>query len=245
VDFVLSSGDLVVDGRLRDNWIAEFFRPAQRLLNHIPVFVAIGNHERESVLFSQYLRTPGGRNWFSFDLCNIHMIALDSQLSYRPGSEQYAWLIKDLDDHKEAKWKFLILHHPPYSSGNHGSDLGPDGVPREDAIRMAREVLPGLVTEYGIEASFYGHDHIYERSQRDGSYYIVSGGGGAENHVDGGKKSNPYRQYFYSGLHYCVVTISGDTGHISAKTPNGKVFDEFDMAARAPNAQASVGRTAR
>jgi hypothetical protein len=191
VDFILSSGDLINDGRLRDNWIGEFFRPAQKLLNHIPYFVALGNHERESELCSQYLRTPGARKWYSFDLPDVHVVVLDSVLSYRPGSDQHSWLVKDLEDHKDAKWKFLLLHHPPYSSGGHGSELGTDGIPSEDNIRMAREVLPGLVTKYGIEASFYGHDHVYERSQKDGAYYIVSGGGGADNNKDGGGQEQP------------------------------------------------------
>jgi 3',5'-cyclic AMP phosphodiesterase CpdA len=231
VDFVLSSGDIINDGRLRDNWIGEFFRPAQKLLSHIPYFVALGNHERESELCSQYLRVPGSQWWYSFDLPNMHITALDSMVSYRPGSDQYAWLEKDLEAHKDARWKFLIMHHPPYSSGNHGSNMDPDGTPSEDTMKMAREVLPGLVAKYGIEASFYGHDHLYERSQRNGSYYIVSGGGGAETYKDGGTKSNPYRQFLFAGLHYCVVTIDGNAGHIIAKTPDGKVLDEVDMVA--------------
>jgi hypothetical protein len=229
VDFVLSSGDIINDGRLRDNWIGEFFRPAQKLLNHIPFFIALGNHEREAELCSQYLRTPGSGKWYSFDLPNVHIAIIDSMNSYRPGSDQYAWLLKDLDSHKDSMWKFLVMHHPPYSSGNHGSHMDPDGTPSEDTMKMAREVLPGLVARYGIEASFYGHDHLYERSQRDGAYYIVTGGGGAETYKDGGPKANPYRQFLYAGLHYCLVTIDGNKGHLTAKTPEGKVLDEVDL----------------
>jgi hypothetical protein len=109
--------------------------------------------------------------------------------------------------------------------------MDPDGSPSEDTMKMAREVLPGLVSKYGIEASFYGHDHLYERSQRDGAYYIVTGGGGAETYKDSGPKSNPYRQFLYAGLHYCIVTVNGNKGHILAKTPEGKLLDEVNLVA--------------
>ena len=43
--------------------------------------------------------------------------------------------------------------------------------------QCALNLVP-LFEQYGVDVVFNGHDHHYERSYKDGVYYIVTGGGG-------------------------------------------------------------------
>ena len=59
------------------------------------------------------------------------------------------------------------MHHPPFSISLHGGQ------------RDLRERWTPLFERYGVTAVFSGHDHCYERAERNGVHYFVSGGGGA------------------------------------------------------------------
>ena len=228
IEFVLHTGDLVSDARNLEHWIPQFFEPAARLIRSVPVFAVLGNHERNSPNYFTYLSLPGNERWYSFDAGEVHVIALDSNLSFDPGSEQYKWFVSDLTRHKSARWKFVFMHHPTYSSGPHGA-CSAEGLPNEAPTRTAQAILPGLAKQFGIAAVFAGHDHDYERSLHDGVSYIVTGGGGAPNYADPNAKCNPYRKVFYSGIHYCVVAVDGNRARMIVKTPTGKVIDRTEL----------------
>lgn len=231
VDFVLHTGDLVADGRNAECWGPEFFAPAGRIMRSVPFYPVYGNHERNSPSFPRYFSLPGNERWYSFDLPGVHIIGLDSCSSFEEGSEQREWLLEDLAEHKDARWKFVFMHHPTYSSGPH-SGVNDDGTPKEKAMREAQSLMPRLAKEFGIAAVFAGHDHSYERSTRDGVHYVVAGGGGAPNYGDDNAKHNPYRKVFFAQLHYCVVAIDGNKGSMVVKTPAGKVLDKVELGGR-------------
>lgn len=231
IEFVMHTGDLVSDGRKKELWPKEFFTPAKLLTRNVPFYPVLGNHEFNSVNYYNYFSLPGIERFYSFDLPDIHIIALDSNISFDMESPQYRWLMGDLTKNKDVKWKFIIMHHPTYSSGPHGG-TDENGIPREAPTRQAQELLPGLAKEYGIQAIFAGHDHAYERSVNENLQYIITGGGGAENYGDIFAAKNPYRKIFYSGLHYCTVSINGDMAKIVAKTPGGRMIDSVDVKAK-------------
>lgn len=225
VAFVLHTGDLVGDGRKLEQWIPGYFTPARGMIGRVPFYPVQGNHDGSTYYF-QLLGIPASEKWYSFDVDGIHVTALDSMESFDVGSDQYKWLISDLEKHKGAKWKFVFLHSPVYTSGPHGAQDA-NGIPKETGIRTAQKLLPALAAKYGIRAVFSGHDHAYERSKRNGVSYIVTGGGGAGNYES--KNPNPYKQFFFSGLHYCVISVNGDKAWIVAKTPDGKVLDKAEL----------------
>jgi predicted phosphodiesterase len=231
-DFVVHTGDLVGAGSQLRLWPKEFFAPADPLMRRVPMYAVLGNHEENSPHYFALLSLPGGERWYSFDVLGTHLVSLDSCSDVSEGSAQYAWLIDDLEQNRQARWTFVFMHHPTYSSGGHAA-VGSDGLPKETGVRTAQRIMPPLAAEYGITAVFAGHDHFYERSMRDGVYYIVTGGGGAPGHGEGNPAQNPYRQKHHSGLHYCMVTLDGDRGRVVVKTPQGKTVDSFELAARA------------
>jgi predicted phosphodiesterase len=228
VDFVLHTGDIVNKGRDLASWNEMFFQPAGSMISRVPFFLTLGNHEDNSPYFFQYFSLPGNERFYSFDVGDVHVISLDSCTEFDVGSAQYKWLMNDLEASKSARWKFVMMHHPVYSSGNHAG-VGTDGLPKERPTRVGRELMPRLAKQYGITAVFAGHDHAYERSEREGVQYVVTGGGGAPNYGNPNAKHNPYSRKFMSGLHYCVVMVDGDRASMVVKNPGGGVVDKVDL----------------
>jgi predicted phosphodiesterase len=62
----------------------------------------------------------------------------------------------------DSPWKIVYMHHPPYSSGLHGSI----------------DWMQWSFAEWGVDVVISGHDHTYERISRDGILYFVNGLGG-------------------------------------------------------------------
>ena len=76
-------------------------------------------------------------------------------------STQAAWLQSRLAE-STATWKIVYMHHPPYSSGYHGSI----------------EWMRWPFEEWGASAVLAGHDHTYERLVINSFPYFVNGLGG-------------------------------------------------------------------
>ena len=123
------------------------------------------------------------------------------------------WLEADLAA-TTADWIIAIWHHPPYSKGNHDSDL------ENNLVQMRENVLP-ILDAYGVDVTFTGHSHDYERSYLiDGHYddsttwsssFMVSSGNGVET------EDGPYQKAMlgptpHSGV---VHTVAGSSGKIT------------------------------
>ena len=133
-------------------------------------FPTMGNHDWGTASgqpYLDYFTLPGNERYYDFTWGPVHFFALDSDSREPDGvnssSPQAAWLQAGLAD-ATAPWKIVYMHHPPYSSGLHGS---------VDWTRWPYQ-------EWGASAVLTGHDHTYERLVIDGFPYFVNGlGGGA------------------------------------------------------------------
>ncbi|MHC4992444.1 MAG: metallophosphoesterase family protein, partial [Planctomycetota bacterium] len=106
----------------------------------------------------------GTEAYYSFDYGNIHFVVLDSAESDRTsGSAMLIWLASDLSATTQD-WIVAIWHHPPYSKGSHDSDA------EIELIEMRENVVP-ILDSHGVDLTFTGHSHSYERSYLiDGTY---------------------------------------------------------------------------
>jgi len=233
-NFAVNVGDVVTDGRVKEQWITEFLNPAANLMARVPNYVAIGNHEKNAHWFYDYLSFPAPENYYSFDYGNAHFTIVDSNQIFTPLSRQYQWLEKDLAASR-ATWKFVAHHHPPYSSdkddyGNtdkRGSILG-DPNTRQ---------LVSLYEKYGVDIVWVGHIHDYERTwpirdgrvdQEHGVIYIQTGGGGAEL-----EDFAPTRSWFTAkvlrNFQYCYVAVSRGTLRMMAYDLDGRLYDYLEL----------------
>ncbi len=150
----------------------------------------------------------------------------------RQGSEQYNWLERELNskDFKEAKYKIVMLHHPPHSLG--GNVVPPftdpvmniaydvegqingvtyDYPPEKDYI--VKDLLP-LLEASGVQLVYYGHCHLWNRFQSPlGVHYLESSNVGNSYGAFLGEKKRPVPE----GSPYASVA---DPNGLEAIVPN-------------------------
>lgn len=61
-------------------------------------------------------------------VAGAHILMLGSYVDYEAGSEQYEWLVRDLErvDRQRTPWLIAVLHVPWYSSNMHHHGEGDD-----------------------------------------------------------------------------------------------------------------------
>lgn len=94
------------------------------------------------------------------------------------GEIQKQWLHKRLSTSR-AKWKFLFLHHTV--GGKAGDDLnsryGRGG--GRAAYTGEQALIHEWMKTYGVQALFYGHDHVFTDIPMEGIHYVCVGSAGA------------------------------------------------------------------
>ncbi len=131
-------------------------------------FPSLGNHDwrsEDAQPYLDYFTLPGNERYYEFTWGPINFFILDSDKHEPDGVEsnstQAAWLKSQLTV-SDSPWKIVYMHHPPYSSGLHGSI----------------DWMQWSFAEWGADVVISGHDHTYERISRDGILYFVNGLGG-------------------------------------------------------------------
>lgn len=131
-------------------------------------FPSLGNHDWYSLGARPYLdffSLPDNERYYEVVRGSVQLFALDSDPNEPDGtsadSVQGHWLEQRLRA-SAVPWKVVYFHHPPYSSGPHGSTLG----------------MRWPFRDWGASVVYSGHDHTYERFDISGFPYIVNGVGG-------------------------------------------------------------------
>jgi hypothetical protein len=107
---------------------------------------------------------------------------------FNPGSEQYAWLERQLADAQQrSRFTFVLYHHTAYGSGPHSVPLDKPGFSQQFGIPM--RVLQPLFMKHGVDIVFSGHDEMLERS-------LVTG---RETRADGSERDHSI-QYYDAGI---------------------------------------------
>ncbi|MCL5281948.1 MAG: metallophosphoesterase [Planctomycetes bacterium] len=220
-DLVFHTGDLVGAGRDYRLWNTEFFEPAGGLMLTAPVVPVLGNHEYGGagpLWFFYFFDRPVHEGWFALTCGNVRFLGLNTNVDYSPDSAQYEWFVQELQSaaYRSATWHIVLFHHPPFTSTT--------GHPEDATVQ--RQLVP-LFEQYGVNAVFSGHNHIYERYFYHGIHYIVTGGGGAPLYALTADSVPPVRQFGRSAYHYCIVDVDPSAGTltIAATDLGGQVFD--------------------
>jgi len=233
-NFVLHLGDVVSNGNIKSQWINEYLDPASCFMHYIPTYVAIGNHERNSHWYYDYVSYPDPENYYSFCYGNAEFFIVDTNIDFKKGSKQYIWLEHALSDSK-AKWKFVAHHHPLFSSDS--NDYGNTKTAYSTLGDTSVRKLASLYERHDVDIVWYGHIHTYERTWpikegkvdlKDGVIYIQAGGGGAEL-----EEFAPTRSWFTAKIlrnwHYCLVNIFDNVVQIMCYDIDGKLYDFLEL----------------
>jgi len=244
--FVFHSGDFVLHGEMKREWIDHYFLPARKLAARVPVFTAVGNHEMVSMdtgrilspWYHRFFVQPGNERWYSFDAGCVHVVVLDSNIRDREEVRaQKKWLAEDLRKNRAA-WTFVVLHHSPLSRRAAGL-----------STLALNEYVP-LFFAHGVDFVFAGHDHYYKRSfpfRKGGRLvrFFISAGGGAP--LRKLKRREPWDARALSRYHFCLVEASPEEVKIRVKTDDGAEIDSVSVrkGEAAPPSVLPFDRTAR
>ncbi len=243
-DLVLHVGDVVYPSNLRGRIDLRCFSVYEPSFRSVPWFFTFGNHDvyggKQSYLESFLLpkdRLTGASDFYSFDHGDAHFVSLFVPWWGFSGlgavgaggsrGAQYHWLTNDLAT-TDKPWKVVFFHQPPHTSGPHsGDDYDLDGA--RDVVALQTELLP-VLTHYGVQVVFNGHDHDWERfAPVDGLHCVVTGGGGAFLYTQ--VNPDPLSVQFVSRFHFTRVKIRGPRMDVEAVGSDGEVFDRFTIGA--------------
>ena len=159
-DFVVSVGDTIQGGD--DRTVDAEWRKILALLTpyrRYRIFFAPGNHdvwsEASAEAYEKYTRHP---LHYSFDYRQAHFTILDNSRSDQLPAEEFAYLQKDLELHKNQPLKFIVSHRPSWILN---AVLGNPGFP-----------LHQLAKRYGVKYVIAGHIHQMLRFEVEGVTYL-------------------------------------------------------------------------
>jgi hypothetical protein len=217
-----------------DDWFFTFFQPYRYILNRIPVYPSIGNHDvdeseecddRAEVEDNLYLceRLAGeeavGRASFGPGLfyrfqfgSNIEFVCIDtSKEPFFRGQRLFL-----LPKHKafvEATfpeagttriWRVPFAHHPPYSAG-----------PRHHNTHQMADLIP-LFQRSGVRVMFSGHEHNFQHAIADGMHYFVTGAGGHARTGTPDRFVEAHTASWSPDCHFLLASIDGDVMTVRA-----------------------------
>jgi tartrate-resistant acid phosphatase type 5 len=207
VALVLTTGDNIYlgpqdtvsgTGDEDDDWYASFFQPYRYVLNRVPFFPTVGNHDAgdtessddrdqlsDNLFLDLRFRSEVERGRASMDPglfyrlqvgANAEFICVDTSLARDPGIEHY------FDDPAHAEWLREALVGSPAGeprwripfSHHPPFCAGPE---HGSTPGMVERLVP-MYAEAGVRLVLSGHEHNFQHSVVDGIHYLISGAAG-------------------------------------------------------------------
>jgi tartrate-resistant acid phosphatase type 5 len=198
--FIITTGDNIYHEGLRsgdvdDHWYFTYFQPYRYVINRIPVFPCIGNHDtaetkfessddRKEIYDNLYIRSrfqhvensldPGCFYTFRYGT-SAEFICVDTSKNTWPFGKRMFQIEqhqKFLNHHfsprPKNQWRIVFDHHPPFSAG-------PEHYKWGNSIQ--RELVP-LWEQSGVSVVLSGHEHNFQYVEKNGVHYFLTGGGG-------------------------------------------------------------------
>jgi tartrate-resistant acid phosphatase type 5 len=206
----LGHQDTAGTGNEDDDWYSSFYQPYRYVLNRVPFFPTVGNHDagdsessddRNQLADNLFLdhrfasevevgsASIGPGLFYRFQVgANLEFICIDTSIATGMDIEHYfddpahdAWVRKTLLESQGARWRIPFSHHPPFCAGpEHTNTTG-----------MVERLVP-LFEEAGVRVVLSGHEHNFQYAVVNGIHYVVSGAAGK-------LRSEPPRRFEQAG----------------------------------------------
>jgi len=187
-------------------------------------FPSLGNHDWRTTDLEPYLdyfELPGNERYYDFTWGPVHFFAIDSDMAEPDGntadSVQARWL-RDTLATSTAPWNIVYMHHAPYSSGRHGSS----------------RTMQWPFVEWGADVVLAGHDHHYERIERDGGLFLVNGLSGSPKVYDIGRPIEGSMLRFNEAHGALFGQATAGRLTLSFVTDDGRTVDTVTLEREAP-----------
>jgi hypothetical protein len=244
--------DLASSGDEDDDWFATFFLPYRRIINRVPVFPTLGNHdqaetENEADLgqhidnfylverfpdFAQRWKDAAGRfqTLFYRFRCgpDLELVAINtSRPSTEPAFERPAdkAFVNEVLNDRSKRWKIPFSHHPPLS-------VGPSHV-HEPNVHNLANLFTGLD---GFRLWLSGHEHNFQHHRIGSLHYVVSGASGKRVRGVDEKRVHPGASCCHGeDVHFLLVTVDKDRIRVRAIGTDGKLIRTRPLADLPPH----------
>jgi Calcineurin-like phosphoesterase len=249
---ILGLGDYSSE-KTKDCWV-NLIKPVASITK-----IAIGNHDDNyDGLADSYLKHYGlSKQFYSFDIKNVHVLTMATEEEFEAGSEQYNFVVSDLRkaaNNPDTKWIIITMHHPIYSSPNECSlsDCAGDE-------KLSKTYHP-LFDKYGVDLVLQAHVRNYQRSfpldfnqespskpiitstskgeykNPDGIIFAIVGTGGGElkHDLEGQSSFMAYQQDSKFG----IIDMHFSENKLDSKfvAIDGSTMDHFSIAKKAKKA---------
>jgi hypothetical protein len=209
------------------------------------IFPALGNHEFAQCEVQQCLANwwaafpqLKGRRWYSVRLgTKIYVLAMDSDDSLLPGSDQQRWLANQIASlPRETEFVLITMHHPPVADIQ--TQYNVDHNPRPNEIALAGFLKTAATKRHSKFVVIAGHIHNYERFLEDDVIYLVSGGGGAVPYPVDRTTPDLYQDPSFPNYHYVKFVLDASSTlratmfRLESPTGNWDAKDHFEVHAK-------------
>ncbi|MFC1711595.1 metallophosphoesterase family protein [Patescibacteria group bacterium] len=199
-------------------------------------FPSLGNHDWDLALtckkdkcngeWVEFFTLPGNERYYDIvwpqntRIPLLHLMFLDSDYREPDGnsatSKQAIWLQDKLINSK-ALWKLVFMHHSPFSSYNSGK-------------KAKSYVNQWPFEKWGVTAVISGHNHVYERSEKNGVLYLVTGMAGGPLYEFG--ETIPESKMQYNERHGALfITATDKEIEFSFVNIDNETIDTFKISA--------------
>ena len=216
--------------------------------------INIGNHDDQSViLLRAYLNHFGlSKQYYSYNIQNVHILTMSTELPFVAGSKQYNFVLHDLktaSTNPSTKWLIVNFHIPFYTSSNTCIESTCYG------HKILRETYHPLFDKFGVDIVLEGHVHNYQRSypiacnpknissptttsasqnnynNPEGQIYVIVGTGGVNLQGLSGKSSYMASQQD-SKFGILAMRFSENKLNANFLANNGSILDQFNITKR-------------
>lgn len=212
INLIINTGDVIDKPGNENEWKRYLELTGAKITAHI----APGNHDinnnKSLRIYKELIEKPP---YYAFSLDDTQFVILCSEIPEeisRITGKQLDWLREELK--KPFTYRIVFIHKPPFPT-TFGKRYGLDRHKNE------RDILHELFLKSHVNLVVAGHEHLYNRSERDEIAYVITGGGGA-----------PLLTFNeeYGGFFHYIVAKRINGGYVfDVYDMNGSLKDEFNI----------------